>query len=168
MSIQIRGKEEDVKNHKALILKAGERTLSLTNTRKKNLSVMLTDNSHIRAMNKEFRGVDSETDVLSFPYGEKGSLYLGDIAISLPMIRDNAKTYNQSFEDELARVVIHGILHLLGERDDKSQAKKKMWDKQEKILKTMTNEKSHLPVPTKCREQAGITNKSLNPKNRKD
>lgn len=141
MGINLKGKEKEINRYRNLILKAGKAALSFTGARRKSLSILLTDNQQMRKLNSQFRNVDSVTDVLSFPYGEKNSSYLGDVAISLPKAREQAKEYREELEDELARLVIHGILHLKGERDDTPKAKKRMWAKQEEILKLVKNQR---------------------------
>lgn len=130
--IQLQGKEAE--RYRNIILKAGKTALSFTGKKGKSFSILLTDNQKIRELNRKFRNVDYPTDVLAFPCGEKRSSYLGDIAISLPKAKEQAKIYKEEFEDELARLVIHGVLHLLGENDNISKSKKRMWDKQERIL----------------------------------
>lgn len=134
--IQIQGNKES-KKYKNIILKAVERTLSFMGKKDNSLSVLVTDERGIRALNKKFRNVDSPTDVLAFPAGEKHSSYLGDIAISSTQAKEQAKIYKERLEDELARLVIHGVLHLLGETDTNPNSKRKMWDKQEKILELL-------------------------------
>ena len=134
MSISLKGKEIEVKKYRGLILRAGKEALSFMGKEKKNLCILLTDKRKMRSLNRKFRNVDSTPDVLSFPYGEKDS-YLGDVAISLQKAEEQAKEYKENFEKEIARLVIHGILHLIGMRDDTLEERKEMWDKQEKILK---------------------------------
>ncbi len=125
---------EEAEKYRDIILKAGETALSFMGIEEKSFSVLLTDNEKMRELNRKFRNVDYSTDVIAFPYGEKRSSYLGDIAISLTKAKEQAKTYKEEFEDELARLVVHGVLHLLGENNNTSKSKKGMWDKQEKIL----------------------------------
>jgi len=91
------------------------------------LTIVLTGDRRLRALNREHRGVDAATDVLSFPADEGEPMpgllleddamrthYLGDIAISVPTARRQATEANLSLEDELGHLVIHGVLHLLG------------------------------------------------------
>ena len=140
MTIQIQAKKEANKYRK-VILKAGEDTLSFMGKKEKSLSILITDERQIRNLNKKFRNTDYATDVLAFPSGEKHSPYLGDIAISFTQAKEQAKTYKEKLEDELARLVIHGLLHLLGETDYTSKSKKKMWTKQEQILASLKEKK---------------------------
>jgi len=137
MDIQIQKKKKEAEKYRDIILQAGEKTLSFMGKKEKSFSVLITDERQIRDLNKQFRNVDYPTDVLAFPSGEKRSPYLGDIAISFTQAKKQAKTYKEKLEDELARLIIHGVLHLLGETDYMPKPKKRMWDKQEKILKLL-------------------------------
>ncbi len=98
------------------------------------LSLLLTDNEKIQVINRDYRGKDSPTDVISFAYletdGDIGPYNtLGDIIISLERVKEQAKDYNHSFKREFFYVLTHGILHLLGydhiDEDDKLEMRKK-------------------------------------------
>lgn len=81
------------------------------------VSLVFTDNSSIRHLNRQFRKKDRPTDVLSFSIGEKGvdgHYYLGDIIISVPQAYAQCGREKTKLEKELERLVIHGFLHLLG------------------------------------------------------
>jgi probable rRNA maturation factor len=94
------------------------------------VALLLTDDATLHDLNRQFRGLDKPTDVLSFE-GETAGLrpgalrHLGDIAISVERARRQAGDYGHSFERELAYLVTHGLLHLLGfdhESDVEQQA----------------------------------------------
>lgn len=90
------------------------------------LSIALVGQGRIRELNKKYRGKNRATDVLAFP-GDG----LGEIIICLREVKKNAKRYRSNSEKELARVLIHGILHLLGYDHEKSeQAAEKMREKE--------------------------------------
>ena len=74
---------------------------------------LITNDAELRRLNLEFRGSPDPTDVLSFPSGGVSS-HLGDLAISLPRARAQARTYGHTTEDELRILMLHGLLHLLG------------------------------------------------------
>ena len=87
------------------------------------ISVCFTDNEGIRAMNRQFRNLDAETDVLSFPLGENGvydrdpetgAFLLGDIVISVQKAMEQAESFGHSLEREIAFLTVHSMLHLLG------------------------------------------------------
>ena len=88
---------------------------------KKNfeLSIALVGQKRIRRLNKQYLGRDYSTDVLSFP-GSKEINFLGEIVICSQEVKKNAERFNLVFKKELARVLIHGILHLLGYEHEKS------------------------------------------------
>jgi probable rRNA maturation factor len=80
------------------------------------LSVVFCGDADIHALNRQFRGVDEPTDVLSFTLGEMdGERFLpGDIVVSFEMVEENAEYFHVPVEEELRRLLIHGVLHLNG------------------------------------------------------
>lgn len=94
-------------------------------------------------MNLTYRGEDRETDVLAFGMeNDQGRfvapssvpIHLGDLVISYPRAVAQAEEYGQSVEEELNRLVVHGLLHLLGYDDQTDEKRHRMWDRQETIL----------------------------------
>ncbi|TSC75431.1 MAG: putative rRNA maturation factor [Parcubacteria group bacterium Gr01-1014_30] len=83
-----------------------------------SLSIALVGQGRIRELNKKYRGKNRVTDVLSFPGNG-----LGELVICLREVKKNAKKYKSTFQRELAKVLIHGILHLLGYEHDKGETK---------------------------------------------
>ncbi len=81
-----------------------------------DISFIFCSDDYLLNLNRKFLSHDYYTDVITFDNSEQ-STFSGDIFISLDRVRDNALTYNQSFNDELHRVMIHGILHLVGYDD---------------------------------------------------
>ena len=81
-----------------------------------NICIIFCSDNYILDVNIKFLGHDYFTDIITFDYCE-GNLISGDIFISLDTVRSNAKDYNTSFTEELHRVIIHGILHLIGFKD---------------------------------------------------
>ncbi len=104
-----------------------------------DLSIALVDSEEIKKLNKQYRGINKATDVLSFGKFEK-KLKLKDfsepeIIICLKEVQKNAKSAKEPFEKELARVLIHALLHLKGfEHEQGGVAAQKMFTKQEKYL----------------------------------
>ncbi len=87
------------------------------------VSVRFVDNSQIRELNKKYRNIDRETDVLSFPLGENGEYdinydtnakMLGDIVISMEKAFEQAELYNHPLQREIGFLTVHSMLHLLG------------------------------------------------------
>jgi len=96
------------------------------------VSIVLTDNEYIRELNLKYRSVDRATDVLAFPMDEE---ILGDIVISVEKAKEQALVYRKSLKNEVGRLVIHGILHLIGYDDSSRASLKKMHAREEEILK---------------------------------
>ncbi len=123
-----------------------------------NVNVLFTDNAGIHEMNKEFREIDRETDVLSFPMvdftvpgdfshveedvdsyfdPESGELLLGDIVISLEKAEAQAKEYGHSMEREVAFLLAHSMLHLSGYDHMEDSERVEMERMQEEILQQL-------------------------------
>ena len=102
-----------------------------------DLSILFCTNEIIRNLNKQYRSEDKATDVLSFIMAETaGEQYLpGDIAVSIEMMEENAKYLNISPQEELRRLLIHGILHLAGMDHATNDKEETMLILQEKLLK---------------------------------
>lgn len=112
--------------------------------------ITLTNNNEIHKINKEYRNVDNPTDVLSFPMYEREEIdflrkdkvgdeeeILGDIIISIDKVKEQSEEYGHSFERELAYLVTHGMLHLLGYDHMVEGEKKVMREREEEILSGM-------------------------------
>jgi len=101
------------------------------------LTVALTGEEEIRRLNREYRGVDGATDVLSFTMGDAlpdGGVYLGDVVIAMPIAEAQAKEQGHDLLAELSLLVIHGVLHLLGEDHVQADDRAAMWAKQSLLL----------------------------------
>lgn len=118
----------------------------------KNLyvNIVLTTPQNIKNINKKHRGIDKETDVLSFPMFQKDemeNLYLeveevlGDIVISLEQIEKQAKEYGHSLKRELAYMLVHSFYHLMGYDHIEEKDKKEMRKKEENILEKLEIQK---------------------------
>lgn len=119
------------------------------------INVLVTDDEGIRAINRASRQVDAATDVLSFPMfdftpgalpedlsayldGQTGLLPLGDMAISLPRAKAQAKEYGHSLKREIGYLTVHSVLHLLGyDHMDEGPMKAQMRAKEEEIMQKM-------------------------------
>ena len=106
------------------------------NGKKVILTVLLSNNKKIKQLNKKFRKKDKPTDILSFPFGKKISksiVYLGDIIISYDFINKPKSLNISQFKDKLAKIFIHGFLHLVGFDHIKISEFKKMNKEELKI-----------------------------------
>lgn len=101
--------------------------------RKRNATVVITDDRSIRQYNLQYHHVNSPTDVLSFGSDEPD--YLGDILISYETARENARAARWRLGDELELLLVHGLLHLIGYDDRTAPQRGRMWDRQAEILK---------------------------------
>ena len=108
------------------------------------VSVRFVDNETIHELNREYRNVDRETDVLSFPLGENGEYdtnldtgakLLGDIVISVPKAIEQAELYNHTLQREIGFLTVHSMLHLLGyDHEDGGIEEVHMREKEETVL----------------------------------
>jgi probable rRNA maturation factor len=113
-----------------------------------DLSLLFCGNAYMKTLNARYRNRDEPTDVLSFPLGEtmedgaEGSRYLpGDIVISLDALAENAGYFAVSPDEELRRLLIHGILHLDGLDHGDNDPDQPMLRLQEKILRELSGER---------------------------
>jgi len=97
------------------------------------LSFIFCSDDYLLKINKKYLNHDFFTDVISFDYTEEDRIS-GDIYISLDRVKENAKEFGYSLKDELHRIIIHGLLHLLGYSDKTSSLKATMKDKEDFYL----------------------------------
>jgi probable rRNA maturation factor len=79
-----------------------------------DLTIVLGDDALLRTLNRRYRGLDRATDVLSFPYGDDEGSVVGDIVVSMERAAEQARRFRVTAGRELARLVVHGALHLAG------------------------------------------------------
>ena len=117
-----------------------ERVLTREKATDSVFSIIFVDNEKIHELNKQFRGVDRPTDVISFAFEDAEEEFLstirvlGDIYISIPKMQEQAKEYGHSEKRELAFLVVHGLLHLLGYDHQTEEEEKVMFQIQEEML----------------------------------
>ena len=132
-------KQEIDESFYSLIEKAIHETLAFEGyTKSGEVSVTLTDNEGIHLLNKQYRGIDRPTDVLSFPlFDEVDADYvmLGDIVLSMERAKQQAEEYGHSFEREAAFLCVHSVLHLLGyDHETGPEDEREMIEKQKEIM----------------------------------
>ena len=98
-----------------------------------NINYIFCSDERELEVNREFLNHDYYTDVITFDYSTASTLN-GDIFISLDTVRSNAQMVGVRFEDELLRIIIHGVLHLTGQGDKTPETKAQMTEKEEKAL----------------------------------
>lgn len=105
---------------------------------KKLVSIAFVSKAEMRKINRNYRDIDKNTDVLSFTE-EKGGDYLGEVLVNYDKIKEQAKDFKNSNEEELDFIIVHGLLHLLGYSDEKEKDKAEMIELGNKFLKKYYN-----------------------------
>lgn len=123
----------------AVIEAAAQAALAQQAAGEGDLTVVLTDDARLQALNNEYLGIDAPTDVLSFPADfidpDTDRRYYGDILISVPRAQAQAESAGQSVQNEILLLTVHGVLHLLGHDHAEADEKQRMWTAQEEILR---------------------------------
>lgn len=99
-----------------------------------NINFILTSDAFLHQINVEYLAHDTYTDIITFEYNEPGNPILSDIYISVDRCRENAKSYKVSLKEEIHRILIHGVLHLLGYKDKSKTEKQLMTSKEDYYL----------------------------------
>jgi len=105
-----------------------------------HVAIIFADDEKMQGLNRRFRKEGGVTDVLAFPINEEledGVLFLGEIVVNRQQARRQAQEYEVSEEEEIARLIIHGALHLLGYNDEARKDKQEMEEVQERIVKKL-------------------------------
>lgn len=103
-----------------------------------DITVIFCSDSYLLSMNKSYLNHDYFTDIITFDYSD-GSIISGDLFISIDTVNDNANKFGVTFEQELLRVVIHGVLHLMGFNDKSVEEQKEIREQEERYLKIYYN-----------------------------
>ena len=125
------------------LVKVIEKVSELLGIESSIVSIVLVDNEYIHKINKEYRNVDRETDVISFAFmddetnPESGITDLGEIYISLEKAHSQSKEYGHSFKRELCFLLTHGLLHLLCYDHMTEEDEKEMFGLQEEVLNSL-------------------------------
>ncbi len=104
-----------------------------------NISYVFCSDDYLLNINRQFLNHDFYTDIITFDYTNKDKIE-GEIFISIDRVKENAKNFNQPFQNELMRTVIHGILHLCGYTDKTKADKKRMRTREDEALLTSNDE----------------------------
>lgn len=128
--------------NRARLARAARRTLRAERA-DAALTIYVTTDAEIRALNRKFHATNAATDVLSFPMeqgADKPRPYIGDVVLSYERARVQARVARWRIADELDLLAVHGILHLLGYDDLTPRQRAKMWKRQEEILGRVAGE----------------------------
>ena len=110
-----------------------ERLMAMHHKFPGNLTYIFCSDTYLLEMNKQYLAHDTYTDIITFNYNE-GHYISGDIFISVDRVKENAKSFKTTFEDELHRVMAHGVLHLLGFNDKTKKDEAEMRKMEEMAL----------------------------------
>lgn len=121
------------------VRKVLERVVKKENLEQAIFNIILVDNTYIHTLNKDYRGIDRPTDVISFALEDEKEMespirVLGDIYISVDKIKEQSEAYGHSYLREFAFLSVHGLLHLLGYDHQTIEEEKEMFAYQEEIL----------------------------------
>jgi probable rRNA maturation factor len=100
----------------------------------KSLSIIICSDRFLHTLNKQFLKHDTLTDIITFPYHEEGAPIEAELYISIDRVRENAGTMGTTWREELDRVIIHGVLHLLGYEDATPVQKEEIHRKEDYCL----------------------------------
>ena len=127
-----------LKMNQDLVKKRAETAVQYLHVEDKGLSLKICNDREMQQLNKTYRRIDRATDVLSFPLPfidpQSDEEYLGDIVISFPTAKKQAKEHEQTIEDELTFLFLHGLLHLLGYDHENTKEEKEMFALQEQLF----------------------------------
>ena len=139
--VTIYNKTDEEFTYQEIIEKVVNKAFEIERLKKASCSIIIVDNTFIHKLNKEYRGIDRVTDVISFALEDDKSMIipddvrlLGDIYICLDKAKEQAKEYGHSLERELCFLAVHGIYHLLGYDHENEEDAKIMFKKQEEVL----------------------------------
>lgn len=132
--------DEDIKELDT-VKKVLDYALKKENLENHEFNVIIVDNDYIHNLNREYRNIDRETDVITFALededkviSEGDNVLLGDIYISIDKAKSQAKEYNHSLERELSFLAVHGFYHLLGYDHQTKEDEEVMFKKQDEVL----------------------------------
>jgi len=129
--------EEDINfklKNKALVRQWINDTIRAEGFKLSGITYIFCSDNYLLNINQQYLNHDTYTDIITFDNSERDHIVLGDIFISIDRIRENAAQFNVTVSTELHRVIIHGVLHLLGYKDKTPADKQKMTEKEDLYL----------------------------------
>ncbi len=130
------------------VRRAVTRAAAMLSTRGAELAIVLTDDSTIRALNRDWRDVDKATNVLAFPTGNAAAGHLGDIILAFETIEREARSERKPLPHHLAHLAVHGFLHLVGYDHERPKDALEMERTERKILSQLAIPDPYRPVRT--------------------
>jgi rRNA maturation RNase YbeY len=115
------------------------KSVELENSTIEEITYIFCSDNYLHKLNIEYLEHDTFTDIITFQYNEENSALHSDIFVSIDRIKENSKLYNQRLLDEFHRIMIHGVLHLLGYKDKTPEEKQEMTDKENYYLSLRPN-----------------------------
>lgn len=146
MAVYLRVRLTRVTVRQVALRRLAERVLSAIGEAKSELSLDLVGDGRMRRLNREYRKKDRTTDVLAFAMRESASpvsALLGDVVISIPTAQRQAKEGRRTFSEELAWLLVHGVLHLCGYDHERGDAEARRMKRREHVILRALR-----PVPT--------------------
>lgn len=111
-----------------------EQVFNKENIHSAKLSLILSDRKYLNELKKEYFGLDYFTDVIAFNLNEKNENINGEIYVSIDDVILNSKQFNESINQEFKRIIIHGLLHIIGYNDDTDKNKNNMTKLENKYM----------------------------------
>lgn len=122
----------------AIIVRAVQAAMRHLDVSHAAVSVTLLDDAAIRDMNQEYLQHDTVTDIISFPLWEEDEIPVGDVYIGIEQARRQAEESGVAFEEEIARLAIHGTLHVMHyDHPEEERTQSEMWQLQEEIVRSL-------------------------------
>jgi len=129
---------KDARTVKSIVRRAVARAASMLSTTGAELAIVLTDDSAMRLLNRDWRGIDAATNVLSFPTKNAGvKTHLGDIVLAFETIAAEARAEHKPFVHHVAHLAVHGFLHLVGYDHECDEDAAAMEQAERKILRSL-------------------------------
>ena len=141
---------KDAQKPQSIVRRAVRRAASALSTRGTEIGIVLTDDSAIRALNRDWRGIDAATNVLSFPTENAAAKHLGDIVLGFETIAREARSQRKPFAHHLAHLAVHGFLHLAGYDHERPKEALEMERTEREILRQLA-----IPDPYRRRGPSG-------------
>lgn len=132
ISFNLKGKRE-INNWIKSVVSDLQFSLKMTNYKVGDINIVFCNDTYLLEINQKYLNHNYFTDIITFDYSENG-IISGDLFISVDTVKENSLKFKVSFDEEIKRVIIHGVLHLLGYKDKTKSEKLKMKDAENMAL----------------------------------